>query len=202
VKQREKHRSRYAHQRSKSSVDEVGENEHNLDSGNTIHEEGDYDDELEDATSLRSSAWTSNGSKYQIDAAEDGSDHSPTSSHVGGDISLTHTSKIVSHAAMKAKAAWIAFLNASRDVHANNISIKQRRTSAARMWVPESSVESSQATKATSDQSAAAFLSPPIRRTVSSKASMAYRKPEDEVSHSDIDKGVYDSSSKQRVPSW
>ena len=194
VKQREKPRTRYAHHHSKSSLDEIGDKGHNLDSGITVNEE-DYDDELEDAISLRSSAWTSNGSKYQIDAAGDGSEHS-------GDMPLNHTSKLVSHAAAKAKAAWITFLNASRDVQANNFSTKQRRkTSTARLGMPPSSVESSQATRATSDQSAAS-LNPPVRRAASAKTSMLHRQPEDEVSHPDIDKGVYDSSSKQRVPSW
>lgn len=194
VKQREKPRTRYAHHHSKSSLDEVEDKGHNLESGITVNEE-DYDDELEDAISLRSSAWTSNGSKYQIDAAGYGSEHS-------GDMPLNHTSKLVSHAAAKAKAAWITFINASRDVQANNFPTKQRRkTSAARLGIPPSSVESSQATRATSDQSAAS-LNPPIRRAVSAKTSMLHRKPEDGVSHPDIDKGVYDSSSKQRVPSW
>jgi hypothetical protein len=84
ARQREKRRSRAAQHHSKSNLDEIEEKEYELESGTADHEEV-YGGETGDATSLRSSAWTSNTSKYRLGTTENGSDHSSTSSHTDGD---------------------------------------------------------------------------------------------------------------------
>ena len=203
AKQREKRGSRHAHQRSKSNLGEVEEKECDLDPGITNYVDVDDDDEMGEAASLRSSTWTSNNSKCRMDATDDGSDHS-FSSQTGGDLPLNHTSKLVSHAALKAKAAWMTFLNASREAQMNNFSPRQKKgTSAVKLGVPgSSSFESSHRTKATSNRSASSLGPPMLKRAVSARILLVQPKAVDEVSSAKNDKGVYDSSSKQRVPSW
>ena len=198
AKLHEKRRSRRAHQRSRSNLNEIEEKENVLESEITHHEEND-DEEMGDGISLGSSTWTSNHSKHRIDTTEDGSDHSSISSHVGRNPTSNPTSKLVSHAALKAKAAWLALLNASRDAKVNNLPLKRRHrrgTSAARLGVPGSSIELSRGTGVNPSPSMSSLNFPIPRRAASAKSTLACLKPEDE------DKGVYDSSSKQRVPSW
>ncbi|KAF8484379.1 hypothetical protein JB92DRAFT_3028984 [Gautieria morchelliformis] len=197
ARQREKRRSRHAQRHSKTNLDEIEEKEYE-------YEEA-YEDETGDTTSLRSSAWTSNTSKYRLGTTEDGSDHSSTSSHTGGDKALHHTSKLVSHAALKAKAAWTTFLNVSRDTQVSNLSPKRRNrrgTSAAKLNVPGSSIELSCGSNTVSNPSSSSLISPILRRAASAKTSVAHRKPDDQAFACENEKGVYDSSSKQRVPSW
>ena len=164
---------------------------------------GEEDDEGQgEVASLLSSAWTSNHSRYRVDAPEDDDDTnpSPTNSPVGGGLTRSPrrpTPKFITQAALRAKATWVALLNPSRDSNAVTPSPGTKRpTSAAWLDLPGSSPR-------IKPNASASSLTPPIlRRAASTKTSLTQRRHDDDTVSCDNEKGIYDSSSKKRVPSW
>ncbi|KAF8588898.1 DNase I-like protein [Ramaria rubella] len=202
---REKGRSRHGHKAFGGNMEDLEERgQEDTVENATRADDDDADDEPGDASSLRSSAWTSNNSRHRLDAEDEAhGEGSVLNSPASGNGMSSPTSKLISHAAQKAKATWIAFLNASRDTHATKPPSKHREgTSAAKLGLPGSSIELSRGTKINPSPSSPSLVFPLLKRSVSAKTSLNERMQEFEYAVSETEKGVYDSSSKQRVPSW
>lgn len=169
-------------------------------------EDDDADEEGEgENTSLSSSAWTSTHSRLVMEV-DDGELDSPLMSQ-----STTPGSKVsLSTAAHRAKIKWFSMLSPS--VRASPARWLKRRDSpdveVLKSHKPHTSVDIVSEIKTPLREERAISLDggesqllkpPPLGRVSSTKSSVP---SDDEDGISDVDKGVYDSSHKKRVPSW
>ncbi|KAF8515384.1 DNase I-like protein [Hysterangium stoloniferum] len=220
-----RHKSRHSHKLpARYALDEADENG---EEGRqcALNDKGDEDeDERGDSVSMASSAWTTNTSKHKTVAGESGSDNSPGRSVP----KLLHTSSpnnLMTHAARKAKSVWTSFLHASGDKRRSSL-IKRKRMSSSAIDTPRLSVQSpsdvqvslsvnsigsaepkqsaSAGSVATAEpkQSTSAKPAAPTETKQSLPVKPLSQVKEADGSISESERGVYDSSSKQRVPSW
>lgn len=180
-------------------------------------DDGDIQGEVAESASLASTAWTSLHSRQTTEADEDTYDYfKPSSSH-GGSVHTAHK-QFIANAAHKAKTKWLSLLSSSAPSSPVALSKKRRvpdldplipaaqKSSslppALHLSVPTppilttaSSVELGRSSEQGNDLLRPAFF----KRASSSASALLKQEPTGEDK---LDKGVYDSSSKQRVPSW
>ncbi|KAK0449959.1 inositol polyphosphate phosphatase [Armillaria borealis] len=181
---------------------EVEEKEKELE----YREDDDADEEGEgESASLSSSAWTSTHSRLVTEGDDDELD-SPLMSQ-----GTTPGSKVsLSLAAHKAKIKWLSILSPSIPAtpakwlkirHSPDVEVMKNHK-------PHSSVDIVSEIKTPLREERAISLDgaesrllkpPPLGRVSSTKSSVP---SDDEDGKGDVDKGVYDSSHKKRVPSW
>ncbi|KAF9039704.1 DNase I-like protein [Hymenopellis radicata] len=203
---------RWRSQQDKSNrLTEVEEKE----SDDVEDEDADEDDDEEhggeNASLASSSMWTSMHSRPATEADDDYFDHRPTS-HIttpGSRISL-------SLAAQKAKTKWMALLSPgsptsplkwTRAKHEIFSPLRGSNHKSHRSMADFREAEDTQpltekrASSLDGDDVDRVLLKPPVLGRVSSSKSSVMSDDEDAVPR-DHDKGVYDSSTKRRVPSW
>ncbi|KAK0480241.1 inositol polyphosphate phosphatase [Armillaria novae-zelandiae] len=201
---RPKHSSRPDRWRGDKSqpLNEVEEKERELEYG----EDDDPDEEGEgENASLSSSAWTSMHSKPVTEGDEEELD-SPLMSQ-----GTTPGSKVsLSLAAHKAKIKWLSILSPSVPAtpakwlkmrHSPDVEVmKNHKPHSSVDIVSEIKTPLPEERAISLDGAESRLLKPPPLGRVSSTKSSA--PSDDEDGKCDVDKGVYDSSHKKRVPSW
>jgi hypothetical protein len=176
-------------------------------------EEEDQDTDAEadaDATSVASSMWTSTRSRHALNEAED--EFFATGSAKLQHSASTPSSKRLSRVATKAKVKWIELTSPSSPVSPVNWLKVKSKSKALRS--KQSSNPSSEANvegkllvpvRSTSLDGSPrrqnSFLAPPSMSAIAA-SSLKSSIPSDDEINAQSDKGVYDSSSKKRVPSW
>ncbi|KAJ7274558.1 Endonuclease/exonuclease/phosphatase [Mycena haematopus] len=159
------------------------------DDGDESDKEGEGEGE---AISLSSSVYTSMHSRHGTDGDEDYFNPSPSSNGISNFSSPG--SRISISALHKAKTKWVALLTpgspqSPRWLKTKSASLAGRQTPADEKFdVGERS----------SLDISSSILRPSLKRLSSTKSSLA----SDDEDEGGDDKGVYDSSSKKRVPSW
>lgn len=161
----------------------------------------DLDEEAEgDAASVASTYMTSTHSKPGTDNENDEDEcfHASTSMQT---IGSSNSKVSVSAAQAKGKAKWLALLSLIPAPASVSSAANVSRTRSKKVRTPDSSSDSrppqpSADLPVGSDNAGKFLRTPPVIRVNSTKSSLySGGKNEDE-------KGVYDSSHKQRVPSW
>jgi len=152
-----------------------------------------------EGASVISSAWTSVRSRVTGERDEDEDFYSSTS--VQPVASSQSKSSIAKHAAQKAKAKWVALVSRSSTSIGHKASnTKRNRTSIRTKRPARNSMEGDPSRRRPVSPTLTDFSKrdPPSITMVSSHTKTSLVEDEDE----NFNKGVYDSSAKQRVPSW
>ncbi|KAG8970259.1 hypothetical protein FRC03_010449 [Tulasnella sp. 419] len=183
--------------------------------------------EAGDAVSMASSAWTSHRSRVTTDGSDAEDDMpdplSPAAQNAIANSSTGVTQRLLSNpATLKAKAKLLSLINrtpspapsartehsTSRTTPPASVTIPQHTrtrsdTTTSKVLQhgsPAKSVHSGKHSLEVPRSSAEGLKPPPMKRGLSTQSQKA--KVSEEELNSDEEKGVYDTSSKQRVPSW
>lgn len=196
LKKMKRANSKWKKQRMLTEVEEQGNEPETA-----LDDDDDDDVELGEAASMASSIWTSLRSKVQEDE-ECFPSTPPKGQHHR--ISLAAAA-----AATKAKSKWLQIINIPspttpssprpRSLHRPRLSKEGGRPSLTADGIDGSDVKSMESSKPSAKQRGSTDL---VRRVGSTKSATAINQQSDSEDEMDDNHGVYDSSSKQRVPSW
>jgi hypothetical protein len=204
--------------------DTTVEDQEDLDLQQDDHEGDEDEEETNDMTSFVSSVWTSKHSKANTDIDENEDYFQRPSSSKGNQESLAHKLQIVT-AAHKAKAKWMSLLTPlntpatpkrwSRSKSEQGLGIPSDDASLAPLNAgPMSITSKSKSTPipigsaghasslADSPMPSLSHATPSMARQSSTRSPSSLHSEESNDEAEPGSKGVYDSSHKQRVPSW
>ncbi|KAK7032983.1 carbohydrate-binding module family 5 protein [Favolaschia claudopus] len=194
-----KHKSRWRTPGADSAhrLTEVDEHADELDHEDGEDSDHDGDREME-AVSLSSSAYTSMHSRHGTDGDDDYFNPSPSSNAISNFSSPGSRISIPAVALHKAKAKWLSILSPTSPHSPTSwFKTRQGRQTPAVSPSPTQDKFDSSERRSLETSVHASILRPSLKRLSSTKSSVA----SDDEDQED-DKGVYDSSSKKRVPSW
>lgn len=164
----------------------------------TEEAEDEGENEVEEAASMSSSVWTSVHSKVGTDRCVDEDDdyfHATPSTQTMS-ASASKISLAASAAAHKAKAKWLSLLSQSRVTTPNESWVKKSHSITSSVDVASRNLlVPAQADRASSLDAVDNTLQPPPPVILVSSTNSNFPNENE-------DEGVYDTSAKQRVPSW
>ncbi|KAF8207552.1 hypothetical protein K438DRAFT_1815204 [Mycena galopus ATCC 62051] len=173
------------------------------DDGEESDKEGEGEGEGGEAISLSSSVYTSMHSRHGTDGDDDYFNPSPSSNAISNFSSPGSRISVSATALNKAKTKWLSLIsptspNSPKWLKPKSASLAARSTPAMSPSPGDEKFDIGE--RRSLDVSSSNILRPSLKRLSSTKSSL----PSDDEDEGDDnrDKGVYDSSSKKRVPSW